>query len=840
MKKIISKTVFFSIVLTFVQIMASCTLDMTDWIESEEDRGYGETVKEENDFYSVEYEYKENTRSLTDKIREYLVNVEADSILYFMDNLPSEWIPQAGGQVVCNCCVDFPMGLVSKVLSVEKSGGMIKVVTTPCELEDAYEDFQLDMDMDVISSENPEMMQTETFSTSATRSGETAKTVTRTYDWTMFNYTSKGEKVRCLDGKVTRADDEEDYFNKDMDSDSTKTVEVPIFSFDENSAPLKQIVEKNKKYVDKASISLSYVTKTRVIKKIRVKSEYEYTKQIETTGYKISVLAGKGKVLVKQPKSDKLLSAEIQDAFTQYLIESGQAFVTDPLPASQNNPPEEQFLKEIPLGSLPVGLVIRVKPVFDFSVSLVGQGDITFWTAKTQTEVTLSHGEKTESKPKQLATPSNEYSASIAGKFNISGGVEGFIGMGKVIGPDMLHSRAYALGGYLKATLDFEAKLQFGFTYDDCLNGSVNSGFSLTANIEFGLKGLGGRWGDYTFVNSGKIPVWTGFDVSFFPRVKVNPQIDLILHDGASEKYKQFKVKYSFEHLGIFARALNTYYKPGLRIYKGDNTDDSAGDFVDVEPDKIPSWVTSGKEYTFTYKVEDLEQDFTVVPFLKCTLANMFTTLFYDNKRYIDKECRPMIKLFTQSIPKSSFKQVVYQVFGDHPVQDMGVLTGLFNNAMEALGFYQYEFTLPFYMYNASAIKDYWSDFGIEYNLKIGSTYKSKSKSLIKKITRSGYYSPNVSFITKTKGENRKVTATAYLYYVLKDDPDKKKRYFYGPDAWIFTHDKYIDHSQGNFPGEMKVHDNTELVYPFSRDEWDWEKEFLKHSVKDINIDVTI
>lgn len=839
MKKIISKTVFFSIVLTFVQIMVSCTLDMTDWVEAEEDRGYGETVKEENDFYSVEYEYKDNTRSLTENIREYLVNVEADTILYFTDNLPSEWIPQQGGQVVCNCCIDFPMGLVSKVLSVEKSGGMIKVVTTPCELEDAYEDFQLDMDMDLISSKNPEMMQTTTFSAPTTRSGGPAKTVTRTYDWTMFNYTTKGEKVRCLDRKVTRAVDEEDYFNKDMDSDSTKTVEVPIFSYDENSPGLKQLVEKTKKYIDKASVSLSYVTKTRIIKKIRLKQEYEYTKQIETTGYKVSILAGKGKILVEQPKSNKLFVAELQDALAESLKDDPD-FANDPLPVSAKNPPEEQFLKEIPLGSLPVGLVIRVKPVFDFSVSLVGQGSVTFWTAKTQTEATISHGKKTETKPKQLATPSNEYSASIAGKFNISGGVEGFIGMGKVIGPDMLHSRAYALGGYLKATLDFEAKLQYGFTYDGCLNGSNDSGLSLTANIEFGLKGLGGRWGDFTFVNSGKIPVWTGFDVRFYPRVKMNPQIDVILHDGASEKYKQFKVKYTYENLGIFATALNTYHKPALRIYKGDNTDDSAGEYVDIQPDKVPSWVTSNKEYTFTYKVEDLEQDFTVVPMLICGFAHKLNTLFYDHKRYIDKECRPMVKLFPQNIPKSSFKQVVYQVFGDHPVQDMGVLTGLFNNAMEALGFYQYEFTLPFYMYNAGVIKDYWSDFGIQYDLKIGSTYKHKSKSLIKNITRSGYYSPNVSFITKTKGEDRKVTATAYLYYVLKDDPDKKKRTFYGPDAWIFTHDKYIDHNQGNFPGEMKVQDNTELTYPFYHEEWDWEKEFLKHSVKDINIDVTI
>ena len=43
------------------------------------------------------------------------------------------------------------MGLIARVLSVEKVNGMYKVVTTETEIEDAFEDFDLDMDMDILS-----------------------------------------------------------------------------------------------------------------------------------------------------------------------------------------------------------------------------------------------------------------------------------------------------------------------------------------------------------------------------------------------------------------------------------------------------------------------------------------------------------------------------------------------------------------------------------------------------------------------------------------------------------------------------------------------------------------
>ena len=85
MKKNIS---FFIASLLVLHSLVACTLSMDEWIESDENKGYSDIATEKNDFYSLSYQYKDHTRSLTDKIRDYIVNVEADSILYFLDNTP--------------------------------------------------------------------------------------------------------------------------------------------------------------------------------------------------------------------------------------------------------------------------------------------------------------------------------------------------------------------------------------------------------------------------------------------------------------------------------------------------------------------------------------------------------------------------------------------------------------------------------------------------------------------------------------------------------------------------------------------------------------------------------
>lgn len=815
MKKIISKTVFFSIVLTFVQIMASCTLDMTDWVEAEEDRGYGETVKEENDFYSVEYEYKENTRSLTDNIQEYIMDVEADSIIYFADNMPSEWLPEVGGCVVANCGINFPMGLVSRVLSVEKTAGMYKVVTTPAELEDAFEDFDLDMDMDVISGTS-ELTKTRSSSSGVTRSGEKFQEDC-TIDWTMFNLTSKKEKVINRNGTITRADDDEEYYDKDVDKDTTYTTETLIFSIDDNTPLVKQALAKiPKEAINKFSISLYSLSKSRIQKKVRVKTKYEYTKQTETSGMKLSYVVGHN--FAKIPKSDKTKKKEAMDDLTSWLLETGRAAMTEKMSIKDQIKDERQFLTQIPLGSLPFGIIIRVKPILDLDLSIVGTGDVIFWNSKTVTESEISNGnKKKDSEPKKMTAPSNEYDANIAGKFGISGGLEAFVGVGKKVGVG-LSARAYGIGFFGAFTIDLVGNFNKTIIGDETL-AQAEEAISLSANVEVGCKALGGKWGEFKFLTK-KWRVWDGWHVNYYPTVSMENNINFIFDKDAGGEYKKFVIKYQHPDLGIMAGTLNALYHPKLRLYKGK---DMSGEFIEKDPDSWVEFVHSKRTYTYTYKTYDLAEEMVAVPVLKmATKFGNSYTIFKDHQRYITPDAVPTIeyKLKKSDVSKGR-QQHIYQRYGDHPTTDMGIVSGIVD-AMFA-NQYQYDFAVPFYFYNAPFMSNYWSDFGIHYIIHYGKNKKEKFKSLKSKVKKSGLYVPNITFITNQEGVNKNVWVEAELYYVDKLDESNAKRYLVGNASTGFM-SKYYTYWD-DVPGVVKLELSRDMVYPFEDTTiYDWEE----------------
>ena len=133
--------------LSALLVAVSCTLDMEDWVPTEEEKGYGEIASMEYDGMKFEYEFKEETIHLTDNLLEYLAYTDGDTILYFMDNMPEEYRPRTGGYVAAFCCDALPLGLNAKVTSVEHSNGMYVVETKPVELAETYKEFKLDIEV---------------------------------------------------------------------------------------------------------------------------------------------------------------------------------------------------------------------------------------------------------------------------------------------------------------------------------------------------------------------------------------------------------------------------------------------------------------------------------------------------------------------------------------------------------------------------------------------------------------------------------------------------------------------------------------------------------------------
>lgn len=816
--------------LLLILTMASCTLSMEDWVETEENKGYDELVTEENDFYSVKYQYKDYTRSITDQIREYIVSVEADSVIYFLDNLPEEWTPQVGGCVVANCCTTFPMGLLARVLDVEKEAGMIKVTTTPCRLEDAYEDFELDMDMDVMSSKNPQMKSTTRSACSKTRGEDGPDSIISTIDWTMFNLLSKDEKVKCIDGNITRADDDE-FYDQDIDSDTTTENEIPLFELNTDNEPLKTIAKKVK-FPGEASISAKFVNVINIKKKLNVKSDYEYTKQHEKSGIKIEVSAGTPDITKFTTKArNEAERAERADSVFNVLLKNGSIILTDPLPIVSKLEESHGLLIEIPLPSLPFGFLIRLRPIIEYSVSIIGSGEVVLWFSNSVVETTISNGEKIEKEPQQLKSPSPEVSSSIVGKASFTAGAELFLGFGKKI-LGALEPSAIGLG--VAASFEVNAEAEANFAWDwGCLDGSLDCGVTITADATVGAKALGGRWGEYDFLTK-EFRVWDGPSWKFYPSVSVNDDIPIVYHENADEKYKEIKVTYTYKNLGFFASFTKSYFHPRLRIYRGTDLYGNES-YIDLEPDNKPSHVEKGEPYTFTYKTIEIDQDFTVVPLLYYEKGVNHSTFFTDNVRYLDKNRKPIVQFYHSDDRSVKGDRTVYlyktvKLKDDDPLYQQ-------NAIQSGLTLYAYDFCLPFRIHNATNMADYWSDFGIKYMVYLDNIAEGRYQSLFNKIKKSKPYAPHFTVVTdKYFNYSSRNYVKAQLYYVNKDDPKKEKHYFNEIGDWMFCWSKYLDSDYELGDADVLLYDRAKFMfYEDKRETWDWEEEFSKDDFLTIN-----
>lgn len=132
-----------------VSLVNSCTLSFDEWITPEEKKGFDEAITEESDIGRVSYQYADNTKRITDNVLEYIAKVESDSIIYFMESTPSEWLPKEGNCLAAGVSEFFPLGLCNRVTQVERTSGFYKVTTTGASLDDVYKYYDVKISCDV-------------------------------------------------------------------------------------------------------------------------------------------------------------------------------------------------------------------------------------------------------------------------------------------------------------------------------------------------------------------------------------------------------------------------------------------------------------------------------------------------------------------------------------------------------------------------------------------------------------------------------------------------------------------------------------------------------------------
>lgn len=145
MKKQIQHSLF----ILQIILLSACTLSMEEYIVKEEMKGVDEPHTEVTPYGEVTYKYRKNVLPLNGQPQEYIAMMN-DSVIWFMDNIPTKWIPREGQYIAANCSQTIPLGLCSKVLSVGREGGMIRVEHQSADENEVFETLVTRLDFEYI------------------------------------------------------------------------------------------------------------------------------------------------------------------------------------------------------------------------------------------------------------------------------------------------------------------------------------------------------------------------------------------------------------------------------------------------------------------------------------------------------------------------------------------------------------------------------------------------------------------------------------------------------------------------------------------------------------------
>lgn len=145
MKKIIRNTLS----ILSLMLVAACTLTMDEYLVTEDRKGKDEPYTEVTSYGDVTYQYNDNVTSLNGEPQNYIAMMN-DSVIWFMDNMPRKWIPKEGDFMAANCSQNIPLGLCSKVRSVTRENGMIRVEHEAADKSDVFKSLVIRLDFEYI------------------------------------------------------------------------------------------------------------------------------------------------------------------------------------------------------------------------------------------------------------------------------------------------------------------------------------------------------------------------------------------------------------------------------------------------------------------------------------------------------------------------------------------------------------------------------------------------------------------------------------------------------------------------------------------------------------------
>lgn len=140
------KKYFYILAAALIAVVTSCSL----YLEEDDIRtlhtedGYtSEKTISSTDGTTVTYQYNQRTIPIDDEVEQYIVQIESDTILYFVDGTPDHLLPEEGEMMVCSFRDRFPHAFCHRCIERTQVNGLYRCVFTPCSLKEAFDKFDV-------------------------------------------------------------------------------------------------------------------------------------------------------------------------------------------------------------------------------------------------------------------------------------------------------------------------------------------------------------------------------------------------------------------------------------------------------------------------------------------------------------------------------------------------------------------------------------------------------------------------------------------------------------------------------------------------------------------------
>ena len=790
------------LLLALTATLAGCTLYLDEPEEiPEEQRGFGEDYHEVNDSVDVTYQFNDNVRVLSKRIQDnYLTLVQADSILYFNDAIPDSDLPFAGGSVFSDCTDKLPYGLCSRVLSVTRENGMIKVVTQQADIDAVFKRLKLnvgkyvDMNSGRIDDNQPKADNDSTIYYQSV--DELSTPQARAYynkvrrqdtQWMDTPWSTRGDNNGNEDADD---DDEEDIESGNKDTDETSewgiTIDtryldeigkrqnaidaMDLFNLPKIPAKIKEKIDKLGKKAKKFKFSPAFLkggeAQWYVVADLSRKNTQYVTAVVDTDndlvefktidettwegGIEVGVSAGPGiNEKTFQPGewlAKKTFLKNKPEILLEYEIEGPEIV--------------------IPLWG-PLGLVINTSFTIEFKVEACGKVRFIRTTRKV-TGTKAYKGNVTNIDEDETKKSNGLKEASISGTAKLEMSLSAGVGLriGKGVSIDITFGATITGGFEVKAYKNFAEEGNYEeqqVTHDNYVRLYSNWGFYIGVKVKAFF---------FTAVDE-KFPFkpWDIFNekYTFFPQIDTEVSKVKLAEDEikfTDEEFPQviqaFWYTQKFKHVGIYVSLFgdDNLLMPFVRIYEGKSKNRVGEDIYPEEAEGKSGYVVqndNSKEYH--YHLEDLEDDklYRLVPCINWAGA----VYEYPNDAQYFNSVSPYITLADVPGQESN----CYQVYGADETEELKEYS-------------TYKNTPYHYLIAAYPTVSGWS-----YIKKFGLlvvVYNAKGKKVINerlqiKQDKFNTYTVGIDIYTSVKNPKIEVTPYAYLF---KDGTSAQLQYF--------------------------------------------------------------